>query len=238
MEKNELKPTTPRRGFLGTLATGAAALGLATLASPFKLQAQMEKKTPMSKPTNLSDEWFNKLTGKHRIVFDSTRPNGLMPFAWPKVFILTNGKTGTPANECGVVLVLRHDAIGYAFENRLWKKYDFAKVFNVTDPHDHTDKTPAVLNPMWNPDPKYAIPGVGEVAIGISDLQKDGVMICVCEMATTVFSAIVADQMKMNPEEVKKDWISGLLPGIQLVPSGVWAVGRAQEHGCQYCYAG
>jgi intracellular sulfur oxidation DsrE/DsrF family protein len=31
---------------------------------------------------------------------------------------------------------------------------------------------------------------------------------------------------------------AGLLPGIQIVPSGVWAVGRAQEHGCQYCFAG
>jgi intracellular sulfur oxidation DsrE/DsrF family protein len=29
-----------------------------------------------------------------------------------------------------------------------------------------------------------------------------------------------------------------LLPGVQVVPSGVWAVGRAQEKGCGYCYAG
>jgi len=28
------------------------------------------------------------------------------------------------------------------------------------------------------------------------------------------------------------------LPGIQPVPSGVWAIGRAQEHGCAYCFAG
>jgi hypothetical protein len=37
---------------------------------------------------------------------------------------------------------------------------------------------------------------------------------------------------------VKKDWISGILPGIQLVPSGVMAVNRTQEKGCTYCYAG
>jgi len=29
-----------------------------------------------------------------------------------------------------------------------------------------------------------------------------------------------------------------LFPGIQVVPSGVMAVGRAQEHGCTYCFAG
>ena len=238
MEQNDLKQTTHRRGFLGTLATGAAALGLASLASPFKLQAQTEKKKAPVQAMNPADEWFNKISGKHRIVFDATRPNDLMPFAWPKVFILTNEKTGTPANDCSVVVVLRHEAIPYAFEDRVWKKYNFAEVFKVTDPHDHTGKTPASGNPFWKPNPNYSIPGVGEVAIGINDLQADGVKFCVCDMAMTVYSAVVADQMKMNADAVKKDWMSGLLPGVHPVPSGVWAVGRAQEHGCKYCFAG
>ncbi len=63
-------------------------------------------------------------------------------------------------------------------------------------------------------------------------------MFCVCDAALTVYSAAVADGMKANAEEIKKDWISGLLPGIQVVPSGVWALGRAQEHGCGYIFAG
>jgi hypothetical protein len=54
----------------------------------------------------------------------------------------------------------------------------------------------------------------------------------------TVYSAAVGEGMKMDPVAVKKEWMAGLLPGIQVVPSGVWAVGRAQEHGCTYCYAG
>jgi intracellular sulfur oxidation DsrE/DsrF family protein len=49
---------------------------------------------------------------------------------------------------------------------------------------------------------------------------------------------MVAKNINQNPEEVKKDWVSGLLPGVQVVPSGVWAVSRAQENGCAYCYAG
>jgi intracellular sulfur oxidation DsrE/DsrF family protein len=32
--------------------------------------------------------------------------------------------------------------------------------------------------------------------------------------------------------------VSGVLPGIQVVPSGVWALGRAQEHDCAYVFAG
>jgi hypothetical protein len=44
--------------------------------------------------------------------------------------------------------------------------------------------------------------------------------------------------MKMDVETVKKEWTAGILPNIQLVPSGVWALGRAQEKGCTYCFAG
>jgi len=69
-------------------------------------------------------------------------------------------------------------------------------------------------------------------------LQNDGVMFCVCDMAMTVFSAVVAKGMNMDAAAVKKEWVAGVLPGIQVVPSGVWAVGRAQEHGCAYCFAG
>jgi intracellular sulfur oxidation DsrE/DsrF family protein len=92
---------------------------------------------------------------------------------------------------------------------------------------------------FWKPAKgTFKAPGVGEIAIGINELQESGVMFCVCNVAMTVYSAVVADMMKMKAEDVMNDWKSGLLPGIQIVPSGVWAVGRAQEHDCRYCYAG
>ena len=73
---------------------------------------------------------------------------------------------------------------------------------------------------------------------GLKKLQERGVMVCVCDMAMTVYSSFAAKDMNAKPEEVKAEWVKGLLPGMQLVPSGVWAVGRAQEKGCAYCYAG
>ena len=51
-------------------------------------------------------------------------------------------------------------------------------------------------------------------------------------------SNAVATQMNLDPKEVYEDWVSGILPGVQPVPSGVWALGRAQEHGCGYIFAG
>jgi intracellular sulfur oxidation DsrE/DsrF family protein len=79
---------------------------------------------------------------------------------------------------------------------------------------------------------------VGNVAIGINELQDSGVLLCACDVALTVYSSVLGGNMNLDPQEVKKEWLSGILPGVQVVPSGVWAVGRAQEHGCGYCYAG
>ncbi|MES2850022.1 MAG: twin-arginine translocation signal domain-containing protein [Bacteroidota bacterium] len=237
MKKNENELTTHRRGFIGTLAAGAASIGIAALA-PFKLNA-----APLATNTNANsifstnetpDEWFDKVKGKHRIVYDVTHPEGIFPFAWPRVFLLTNMATGTPFSDCGVVVILRHSAIAYAFKNELWEKYKFGEVFKANDP---ATKAPATRNPFWMPKKgDFKVPGIGEVAIGINELQADGVMFCVCDAAITVYSAVVAGNMKMEAADVKKEWLSGLLPNIMVVPSGVWAVGRAQEHKCGYCF--
>jgi hypothetical protein len=49
---------------------------------------------------------------------------------------------------------------------------------------------------------------------------------------------MVAQKTGMKPEDVKKDWIAGMFPGLQLMPSGVVAINGAQERGCSYCFAG
>jgi intracellular sulfur oxidation DsrE/DsrF family protein len=222
--------TTDRRKFLGTIASGAAAVGLASLPS-INLHAE-----GIAGNDDDADAWFNKVKGKHRIVFDVTKPNGMMPFAWPRVFIMTNAATGTPEKDSGVVVVMRHDGIPYAFEDRIWSKYNLGEVFKVTD---ESTKKGLTKNPFWKPAAgTYKVPGIGPVQIGINELQDSGVMFCVCNAAMTVYSSVVADMMKMQASDVYNDWKSGLLPGVQVVPSGVWAVGRAQEHGCHYCYAG
>lgn len=232
MATNDFKASTDRRGFLGSLATGAAAVGLATFTPSLNLHA--EEKTFLNDDD--PDAWFNKIKGKHKMVFDATQPHEVMPFAWPKVFLLTNAGTGTPEKDCGVVVVLRHNAIPYAFEDRLWEKYKFGEMFKADDPKT---KALSTRNPFWKPQKgDFKIPGIGEVQIGINELQASGVMFCVCNMAITVYTNVAAGMMKMEAADVMKDWMSGLLPDIQVVPSGVWALGRAQEHGCSYCFAG
>jgi intracellular sulfur oxidation DsrE/DsrF family protein len=232
MQLNDSKSTTDRRGFLGTLATGAAAISIASLSLPVRVVAESDK---LSFPADDNpDAWFNQIKGKHRIVFDVTEPHDVFPFAWPRVFMITNALTGTPEKSCNEVVILRHEAIPYALEDRLWAKYKLGEMFKITDP---ATKEPSVRNMFWKPKPgDFSVPGIGNVQIGINELQESGAMFCACNMAITVFSAAIAQAAGTDAGEVKKDFLSGVLPGIQVVPSGVWAVGRAQEHGCAYCF--
>ncbi len=223
--------TNQRRGFLKKFLSGITVLGAGMIAKPAIVSAAGHVVSP---DISEADEWFKKVKGKHKMVFDVTEPHGIFPFAWPRVFLMTNAKTGTPPDDCGVVVVFRHSSVVYAMNNQLWEKYKFGEFLKIGDTET---KGAAIHNPFWEPKPgTYKGPG-GEILIGINQLQQSGVMFCVCDMALTGLSATIAEKNKQNADEVKKEWLDGLLPGIQLVPSGVWAVGRAQEHGCAYCFA-
>src|SRR3954471_9076959 len=107
LTNNSETEQTQRRSFLKMIAGGAAALGLTSLVAPLTAVAQQKpmavKAMPnATKATNDADAWFNKVKGSHRAVYDCTRPHEIMPFVWPKVFILTNAATGSPASDCGV----------------------------------------------------------------------------------------------------------------------------------------
>jgi len=230
MEKNQTN--NPRRQFLGTVVSGVAAFGLSSVISPLAAHAGNDFANDSGDP----DEWFKQIKGKHRIVFDVPQANEIFPFAWPRIFLATNAATGTGEKDCSVVVVLRHTAIPYAMEDRLWAKYNFGEVFKINDPKT---KKPSTRNPFWKPNQgDFKVPGLGPVPIGINELQDSGVLFCACNMAVIVYSAAIAEAMKLDAEEVKKDWLSGMLPGIQVMPAGIWAINRAQEKGCSYCFAG
>ena len=234
--KDDFNQKSPRRAFLGTLAAGAATIGAASLAPLHTKALEITGISGENNNPENPEEIFKSMKGKHKVVFDATQPHGIFPFAWPRVFLLTNMATGTPEKENNVLVVLRHDAIPYAFEDRLWTKYNLGEVFKADDP---ATKARSSRNPFWQPKKgDYKVPGIGEIAIGINELQSSGVKFVVCDAAMTVYSAAVADGMKLDPATVKKDWVAGLLPGIVPVPSGVWALGRAQEVGCAYIFAG
>lgn len=217
-----------RRTFLGALALGSVASGFSALTGKAEIM-------PMDfdgRSIHEADEWFKGIKGTHRIVYDGSTPHNGFPIIWNWAFYMTNNQTGSPDNDITGMTVLRHSAIPFALEDRIWGKYPIGEVFEI---NDNATKMPAKRNPYFEPKTgDFPLPQIE----GIKRLQERGAMFCVCDLALHVYSGMVAKEMEMDPEVVYKDWISGVFPGIQLVPSGVWALGRAQEHGCGYVFAG
>lgn len=222
----DLEEKTPRRAFLGGLA--GTAITLPAFMTSFSAEAGPTDPGLLAS----ADEWLKKIKGKHRICYDAPEPHDGFPIAWSYVFYKTNNDTGSPDSDLTAVVVLRHNAIPMAMKDNMWEKYKLGEGFKITDP---VTSAAAVKNPFWMPDnPFWVSMGIQ----GMKALGDRGVLFCVCDMALTVYSSFTAKAANLKPEDVKADWVANLHPGIQIVPSGVWAINRAQEKGCSYCYAG
>jgi intracellular sulfur oxidation DsrE/DsrF family protein len=200
----------------------AALVGLTVLA-PSGLVAESAPRD--SSPDPALDAWFGRIKGKHRVVFDAPGANNGTPAVWPRVYL--NSMSATYPGETTAVLILRHEGLPLALGDAVWSKYKLGEMFNIKD-----GMAPATRNP-------YAtITGLPIPGLGIAELLKSGVLVGACDVALTVYSMGAAQKMNMNPAAVKAEWIAGLLPGVQVVPSGVLGVAHSQELGCAYCFAG
>ena len=217
---DDFASATPRRGFLGRITAAAMGFGAASLV-PVAAEAAASRSVDPK-----LDAWFARLNGKHRAVFDAPESNNGFGAIWPRVYILTTEAT-YPGEKATPMLILRHEALPLAFQDTLWSKYKLGEMFNVK-----MGDVPATKNPY------ASITGLPITGIGVAELMKTGVLVGACDVAVQVYSSAAAQKMGMKPEDVKNEWIAGLLPGVQLVPSGVMAVARAQELGAQYIFAG
>jgi intracellular sulfur oxidation DsrE/DsrF family protein len=221
-------PITPRRGFLARIAAASLALGVGGSLSASFREARAE---PVRRGDDV-ENWPGTLHGKHRQVFDAVSPNEGSSLVWSHVFLLTNAEASKiPEHDINDVVVLRHGAAVLALSDPIWKKYKLGEMMGVKDP---ATKAPALRNPYYRVrDGDLPFPEAS-----IDRLLARGATIGVCSVALDVLSSQRASVTGVTPEQARTEWEAGVIPGITIVPSGVWAVNRAQEHGCSYCYAG
>lgn len=215
-----------RRKFLGTLAATA---GMSSLGSAVLAEGNNDNHTVL---THEADEWFEKIKGSHRVVYDGSTPHDGFAILWNWAFYLSNNQTGSEDSDITAMTVLRHSAIPFALESKLWEKYNLGELFGI---NDKKTQKPSLRNPYYDPqEGDFPL----SIIQGIKDLQSRGAMFCVCDLAMSVYSGAKAAQLGVDAGALYEEWKSNVLPGIQVVPSGVWALGRAQEHRCGYIFAG
>lgn len=202
---------TPRRGFF-TRVAGMMALGAAAFV-PTAPHAETE--------ADDGPDWPGKLTGRHKQLVDAFSINDGYPLAFNLNFL-------TPNKSATGVIILRHEAFPLALNHAMWAKYKIGETEKVNDPET---KAAAVKNPYFE-----AKPGaLRNDNIAIDKLLARGTVFGACNMALQGHARRLAKNAGVSAEEAAKEFVANIIPGITVIPSGVWGVNRAQEAGCTYC---
>ncbi|MFL5764997.1 MAG: twin-arginine translocation signal domain-containing protein [Bacteroidia bacterium] len=222
-----MKENNSRRKFLTTALTGAAAFGLSSI--PFSLDAETGTE-PATKADPLfaeSEKLFAAQKGKHKMVFDMWKHTNGAALSWALTLMDTYNEQGIPDKELSIAIVLRYAGGPLALNDTLWAKYEFGKRIELKDPE--TDQY-ATRN-------LYAkCPTEDDDCFEL--FQKRGGLICVCKKGTEHSAESLAEKMKVDKEVMKKEFFDAVLPGIHLVPSGIWAMSRLQDLGFRFVSAG
>jgi intracellular sulfur oxidation DsrE/DsrF family protein len=220
---NDLTPLVPPRRTFIRRAAGVLTIGLTAFATA---RSSAQPIAQSGQP-----DWPGTLRGRHRQLVDAYTINDGAPLDFAHTFLATNGALGANAATATAVVVLRHSAFPIALKDDIWRKYKIGEAFKVTDPET---KAPASRNPFWRA--KRGTPPADDVSV--ERLLANGVVFGACNVALLFQSKMLAGNAGVSPSDAAKEWAANLIPGIALLPSGVWGVNRAQETGCTYCSGG
>lgn len=188
--------------------------------------------TPRAEDWDLS--WFDRITGKYRAVFDVPEiDKGLGVWRaslWTQEYadVLKAAPTDLSA-----VVVLRHKAIALAMQQSFWDRYQVAKDNTVIHPMSGkpTDRNPVLLSSSRD----EVLPMFDDVALD-KFIARGGIALA-CNLAFDDMIALVTKKDGTTDDVSRKTAIAGLVPGVILQPSGVFAALHAQDAGCKYLRA-
>lgn len=228
---------SPRRAFLGKVAGSAAVLAAAS-AIPAEVRALGAPAAPRPTPPGDWDmSWVDRITGDHRQVFDCPEIGEATALHQMRTWLAGFKEVyGTTDADMHGVLVIRHEAIPMVANDAMWARYHMGKQYEQKDP---ASGKPAERNPFLNANVKE---GDAHSLLwpdgGLDTLVKRGQTVLACNMALRFMSGKLARAEKLEPKAVYDDLRANLVPGVTLMPSGIFAVARAQEAGCRLMYAG
>ena len=226
--------TTNRREFLEHMGA-TAMLGALPLSALSPVMRALPELTPPAQGETWDFSWTAKLKGKkHLGLFDCAEVDsgyGVWRAAmWEGQH---NQALGSKPAECGTVLVLRHAALVLGFNQAFWDKNGIGAQDKVMHPitQQGTDRNPALLSSTRN-----EVPAMFD-AFSLPAFQSRGGVVLACNVALMFFSQGLAQKLNITPEEARRQAVAAMLPGVTLMPSGVFACVKAQEEGCHYVRA-
>ena len=226
--------TSERRSFLARLSAGVTAFA-AVVSSGGTVQGQSPASTKWQPERHEKDDWLDKGPAKHRLIFDTTTPDGLgEAIAFTSNFMRVNRTDyGLQNADLAVVIVVRHRSTPFAYSDAIWAKYGvpMASRAQFTDPKTKSAPTLNVYNAT---DYGAQLPNRGTT---LDSLSKQGVQLAVCQVATRGIAGSIAEATGGNTDAIYNELVASIGSGARMVPAGIVAVNRAQERGYSFVSA-
>jgi hypothetical protein len=233
-DSTDLDSGTNRRDALRHLAGGALALAAVatTACAPAAAAASATSPTPMPQPSRnpaFDMSWLGRVSKRRRMVFDTNDVSNGAGLAFVASYLSGAADVyGDP--DASTVLVHRHASVPIVMGDELWRRLGLGESLKLKDP---TTGEVAMRNPFLNykEGDKFSMTGGSATLDG---LMRKGMIPVACNRALSGYSYQLAQKEKIDRAEAHKQIVAGLVPGVYVVPNGVFGVCAAQEVGCGY----
>jgi len=235
MTEQFLPSASQRRSFLTRLSAGVTAFAAVVAGGAATVQGQSKAGTRWQPERHEKDDWLDTLPGKHRMVFDTTTPEGFgEAIAFASNFVRVNRSDyGLQNNDVAVIIVARSRSTPFAYNDAIWAKYGVPMGLraNFMDPKSKQAPNANLYN---SGDYAAQLPNRGST---LDSLLKQGVQLAVCAVATRGFAGAIAEATGGNTDSINNELVASLVSNSRMVPAGIVAVNRAQERGYSFVSA-
>jgi len=220
--------TTDRRGFVGAVAALSAGVALGQDARAQRLFAA---ESPARAPLATSDDWLERLNGKHRQLFDAPEPEGGTVLRHVRNYLdAWRDAYGVVERDVSVVVTLYARTTPLGLQDEMWGKYQLGAALSITD---STTNAPLIRN--WFAHPKAGDPvadGTPESSMEV--LQRRGVVFALCNNALKRWSGRLEKSGLGAATAIHADLVAHALPGAIVVPDVLVTMTKAHERGFGY----
>jgi len=216
---------------MGAGAVGAGVVGTNILGSP-AVAAQAAGESGWRPARHAQDDWYDTIPGVHRYVIDTASAEGFGWGLWfaKNYYTANQDAYGLKDSDLAVIVVARHKSTSFGYNDAIWAKWgkQLSEQAEFVDPKT---KEPPKVN-------HYAGAGdIGQLTGTMDAVIKKGVQFGVCSMSTRGIATRIAKANGLEVDAVVKEITSNLIPNARMVPAGIVAVNRAQEHGYSFLFA-
>ncbi|MGQ0641414.1 MAG: hypothetical protein ACT4P6_11695 [Gemmatimonadaceae bacterium] len=226
--KPELKSPQHRREFLAQLGAATAILAGSASQAPLAARGDSTESLLPAAADKWDTTWIDALANvPYKVVFDASDfADGYAPDLTSVFLDHYREVHSTADSQTRAVIVVRQRGTPMALGDAIWDKYALGEELKI---NDRSTKQPARRNPYLK-----AAAGGDSTDSSLETLRARGSILLLCNIAMNSWSSRNAEMVKRAVDEVREEVRANLVPGTIVVPSGIFAIIRAQNAGCAF----